>query len=91
MAHLMTVGVRANSLVNLGHLLLSLLQFFGRTMDCRRHAISVSRVSPFGAMLCALFEAASHVTLSIDNVMSFNFLSLKAGGHCGQAAAVAAG
>ncbi|CAL8465423.1 g4959 [Coccomyxa elongata] len=43
MAHLMSEGVRANSLVNLGHLLLSLLQFFGRTMDCRRHAISVSR------------------------------------------------
>ncbi|BDA50080.1 probable terminal nucleotidyltransferase 4B [Coccomyxa sp. Obi] len=43
MAHLMSEGVRATSPVNLGHLLLSLLQFFGRTMDCGRHAISVSR------------------------------------------------
>lgn len=91
MAHLISEGVRATSLVNLGHLLLSLLQFFGRTMDCRRHAISVSRVSPSGWHLCAHVELAAHVTMSSDVPTPFKCLPLKSGGHCGQAAAVAAG
>lgn len=51
MAHLIMGGIRASSPADLGLLLLSLLRFFGRTIDTTRQAISVQMVNLSRAIL----------------------------------------
>lgn len=96
MAHLIRKGVRATSTADLGHLLLSLLHFLGRDMDCSRQAISVRMVSPPHALILEFFFvfAVYLTTFSVlwagFHIWLFMFLCVTLGWHCGEAARVAA-